>query len=118
MWKLKQTLLEDLFEASNKYYPDEFMCFLSGNKKTKTIEEIVFLPNNSGNNFASIWEGVIPLDDTILGSVHSHPTGRASPSSADKHFFLKYELNLIISLSENKIGFFDNTGKQIDVEIL
>ena len=118
MWKIKKTLLEDLLESSKRYYPDEFMCFLSGDKKNKLIEEVVFLPNTSGKTFASISESTIPLDDTIIGSVHSHPTGRATPSTADKHFFLRYNLNLIISLSENKVGFFDNNGKSIAVEIV
>jgi len=118
MWKLKKTLLEDLFESSKKYYPDEFMCFLSGNKKKHTIEEVVFLPNTSGKTFASILESTIPLDDTIVGSVHSHPTGSASPSTADKQFFQRYDLNLIISISENRIGFFDNNGHTSAVELL
>ena len=118
MWKIKKTLLEDLFESSRRYYPDEFMCFLSGNKKKQISDEVVFLPNTSGKTFASISESTIPLDDTILGSVHSHPTGRAMPSTADKHFFLKYDLNLIISLSENKVGFFDSNGNAITVELI
>lgn len=117
MWKIKQSLLEDLMESSKNYYPDEFMCFLSGDKKNKRIEEVVFLPNTSGKNYASIWEAVMPIDEDIVGSVHSHPTGRASPSTADKKFFAKYSLNLIISVNERKIGFFDSKGNPIQVEI-
>lgn len=105
-------------ESSKKYYPDEFMCFLSGDKKIKEITEIVFLPSTSGTNFASILESVIPIDDTILGSVHSHPSGIASPSAADKVFFRRYKLNLIISTSSNQIGFFDSTGNTIKVEVI
>ena len=118
MWKIKKTLLEDLVESSRKYYPNEFMCFLSGNKKTKIIEEIVFLPSTSGKTFASIWEAVIPLDETIIGSVHSHPQGQASPSSADKQFFRKYNLNVIIGVSAKQINFFNNAGQAIQVEII
>jgi len=117
MWNVKKTLLEDLMEASKKYYPDEFMCFLSGDKKSKTLTEIVLLPNTSGRDFASIQESVIPIDTSVFGSVHSHPTGQARPSQADKKFFKRYELNLIISISEAKIGFFDSAGNATEVNI-
>ena len=118
MWKLKKTLLEDLLEASKKYYPDEFMCFLAGDKENKTILEIVLLPNKSGRTFASIQESVIPIDDTIIGSVHSHPRGQARPSSADKKFFGRYELNLIISTTNEQIAFFDSKSEEIRVDII
>jgi proteasome lid subunit RPN8/RPN11 len=116
MWKIKKTLLEDLMESSKKYYPDEFMCFLAGNAKTSTVTEVVLLPNTSGNNFASIQESVIPIDNDIIGSVHSHPTGLAQPSNADKKFFNRYELNLIISIKNNHINFFDSKGNLLSVK--
>jgi len=118
MWKLKKTLLEDLMDASKKYYPDEFMCFLSGDKKNKTILEIVLLPNESGQTFASIQESVIPINDTIIGSVHSHPTGQARPSTADKKFFQRYGLNLIISTTTKQIAFFDSKSDEIRVDVI
>jgi len=117
MWTVKKTLLEDLMDASKKYYPDEFMCFLSGDKKSKLIKEVVLLPNTSGKDFASIQESVIPIDDDIIGSVHSHPTGQARPSQTDKKLFMKYAINLIVSISEYKIGFFDSRGAGIEVNI-
>jgi len=118
MWTVKKTLLEDLMDASKKYYPDEFMCFLSGDKKKKNVDEIVLLPNTSGRDFASIQESVIPIDPSIIGSVHSHPTGQARPSQADKKLFERYGLNLIISISEKKIAFFDSSGSATEVNIV
>ena len=117
MWKIKRSLIEDLFESAKNYYPDEFMCFLSGNKKEQIIEEFVFLPNTSGRNYASIYDSVIPIDATMIGSVHSHPSGRAMPSDADKKFFRRYLINIIISIRENKINFFDKDGKEIQVQV-
>jgi len=118
MWTVKKTLLEDLMDASKRYYPDEFMCFLAGDKKKKLVEEFVLLPNTSGRNFASIQESVIPLDSSIIGSVHSHPTGQARPSQADKKLFGRYEINLIISVGEGKIGFFDSHGNTLEASII
>jgi proteasome lid subunit RPN8/RPN11 len=119
LWKIKKSLLEDLIEASNKYYPDEFMCFLSGNKKTQEVKEIVFLPTTNGKNFASINTNIIPFDPEIIGSVHSHPNGVASPSTADKTFFRNYKLNIIIGTgNETKTAFFNNQGHPEKIEIL
>jgi len=98
MWKIKQTLIEDAFEAANNFLPKEFMCFLGGDSKTQNIEEIVILPTYNGETFSSVNMNTMPLDQTIIGSLHSHPNGFAMPSNADKHFFKRFKINLILGV--------------------
>lgn len=119
MWKIKKNLVEEICLAAKRYYPKEFLCFLGGNKKEKIIEEIVLLPNTSGNDFASIFDHVIPLDETIIGSIHSHPDSSSIPSKADQKFFQRYEINAIIDGSYllERVRFFDSKGNEIKVLI-
>jgi proteasome lid subunit RPN8/RPN11 len=117
MWTIKKTLLEDLIESSMKYQPNEFMCFLGGDKKKEIVEEIVFLPNESGETFASIQVNAIPFDDSIIGSFHSHPGNSSRASTADKKFFKKYEINIIFAIYSREISFYNSEGKEIQVRI-
>ncbi len=120
MWKIKKSLLEDAMDTSENYYPREFLCFLSGNKKEEEVEEIVLLPSYNGENFSSINMNDMPIDDTIIGSLHSHPGGSVSPSSADKRFFKRFPINIIIGISpiRKKIGFYDDEGERTIVEVV
>lgn len=119
MWKIKKAVLLQVCESAKGFYPNEFMCFLSGDKKTNYLNEIVLLPNTSGKDYASIWEAVIPIDDTIIASIHSHPDSSARPSTADKKFFLKYKINGIIdgTYTPEKILFYDNLSNKIELII-
>ncbi|MFA5763767.1 MAG: hypothetical protein WC915_03055 [archaeon] len=119
MWKIKKTLLEDAFEAANNFLPKEFMCFLGGDEKTQIIDEIVILPTYNGETFSSININTMPFDKTIVGSLHSHPNGFAGASNADKKFFKRFKLNLILGVGIRKeIRFFDENSTDITVEIL
>ena len=120
MWKIKKAVLLSAVEASWNFLPDEFMCFLSGDKKTQTINEIVFLPSSSSADAVSINDWIIPFDESILGSFHSHPNGIPFPSSADKRFFARFSLNAILGspFAVENIRFFDYHGKRIEVSLI
>ena len=120
MWKIKRSLIEDACEAARKYYPDEFMCFLGGDKKKKTVDEVVMLPNTSGEDYATISEIVIPIDESIVGSLHSHPDSSAEPSEEDLKFFAKHPINVIIDGTYSPAGarFYDQKGGRIRPEII
>ncbi len=116
MWKIKKNVIDAAFEASNNYLPDEFMCFLGGDKKSQIINEIVLLPTYNGKTFSSINLGTIPIDETIVGSLHSHPNGCSKFSDADKNFFKRFEINIILGVGKNnEITFYDNKSNKINV---
>jgi proteasome lid subunit RPN8/RPN11 len=120
MWKIKKTLIEDACNAAKNYYPKEFMCFLGGEKKTQTIKEIVLMPTENTEESASINENVIPFDETIIGTIHSHPGTSNKPSQEDKKFFKKYLINAIICkpFETTNTAFYSEKGKEIKAIII
>jgi proteasome lid subunit RPN8/RPN11 len=119
MWKIKQNLIDDAFQAADNFLPKEFMCFLGGDENKQEINEIVILPTYNGETFSSVNLNIMPFDKTIIGSLHSHPNGFAQPSNADKQFFKRYKINLILGNGPiRQIGFFDNKSNPLQVEII
>jgi len=120
MWAIKKSVLLNACSAATNFTPDEFMCFLGGDKKTKTINEIVFVPTENSEHSASVNELNIPFDDTILGSLHSHPFSSNKPSKEDKKFFRKYFINAILGYpyTMETIGFYNEKGEEIKIILL
>ncbi len=121
MVKIKQSVLLDIIEASRNTYPNEFMALLGGDKKTKTIDEIVIVPAIYGKSHAIIQTGLIPVDFRIMGSVHSHPSPNAFPSRGDLRTFPRLgEIHFIIAFPFDitSIKAFDSTGKEVDFEVV
>jgi proteasome lid subunit RPN8/RPN11 len=120
MWKIKESVIEDLLTGANATYPNEFATLLGGNKKLEIIEEFVVPQTITGINFASVNLLAVPFDETIVGSVHSHPNGMPFPSSADKRFFARYFLNAIIGwpFKKENIKFYDSNAKETRVDIV
>ena len=84
-------LLEAIFEGAKRLYPRETILLLRGKKTKGTIrvEELVVPPLATyGDGFANIPLHMLPVDFSIVGTVHSHPSGNLTPSDVDfNHFF-------------------------------
>ncbi|MDD3083961.1 MAG: Mov34/MPN/PAD-1 family protein [Candidatus ainarchaeum sp.] len=120
MWKIKKNLINDIIQSSKNYLPEEFLCFLSGNEEKKEINEIVLIPTQNGNDYSSINIYNMPIDKTIIGSLHSHPNGLPIASKADKKFFERFKINIIIGITqvETKINAYDNKSNKINIKIV
>jgi len=88
---ISQELLQAIFEGARGLYPKETILLLRGEKKNNliTISELVVPPLATyGRSFANIRLHMLPIDFSIVGTVHSHPSGNLKPSTADlNHFF-------------------------------
>lgn len=107
--------------AARNVYPKEFIAFLGSTQKNSVIDELVMLPSTFGEGFSSIRMDLLPIDKSIVGSVHSHPSPNAFPSRADKSFFPKTgEIHLIIAYPFNisSIAAFNAKGKPVRVEVV
>jgi len=88
---LSAELLDAIFEGARRLYPKETILLLQGKKSKDSIEvlELVVPPLATyGRGFANIPLHMLPMDFSIVGTVHSHPSGNLAPSDVDfNHFF-------------------------------
>ncbi|MCD6414086.1 MAG: Mov34/MPN/PAD-1 family protein [Candidatus Diapherotrites archaeon] len=93
--KIKEDTLDFILEACRNTYPNEFLGLLRA--KGGTITEVLLIPGSKFEHTSStLRRDMVPLDPTIVGSVHSHP-GRPIPSKADLNFFSKFgKIHLIV----------------------
>ena len=88
---LNRELLDAIFEGARRLYPRETFLLLRG-KKTKNlihVTDLVVPPLTVyGYGFANFPLHMLPMDFSLVGTVHSHPSGNVSPSNVDlNHFF-------------------------------
>jgi proteasome lid subunit RPN8/RPN11 len=86
-----EEILQAILDGAKRLHPKEMIMLLRG-KKTKnqiTISELVVPPLATyGKSFANMRLHMLPMDFSIVGTVHSHPSGDVMPSHADlNHFF-------------------------------
>jgi proteasome lid subunit RPN8/RPN11 len=88
---LSAELLDAIFEGARRLYPRETILLLRGKKSKDSVKvlELVVPPlATHGRGFANIPLHMLPMDFSIVGTVHSHPSGNIAPSPADcNHFF-------------------------------
>lgn len=120
MIKIKKEVIENIKEFSFNAYPNEFGAMLSC--KNNVVEGLIFYPiSRNDTHSVSINEWQIPVGLDYCGSVHSHPSGSNSPSSADLNFFSKRgKVHIIICYpyeNENVIVY-DREGNVLSFEIV
>jgi len=88
---MNQELLDAIFEGAKHLYPRETILLLRGKKVKDTIciVDLVIPPLATyGEGFATYQLHLLPMDFSIVGTVHSHPSGNKTPSDVDfNHFF-------------------------------
>jgi len=83
-------LLLDMMDMARDVHPREVILLLRGKRKGDeiTVTEYLFPPLGAGGRgFASFPAHMLPIDFTIVGTAHSHPSGNLRPSVGDLHNF-------------------------------
>jgi len=122
-WKIKKKCLELILESAKSTYPNEFGGLLRVDvDKKDTIIEIVLLPGTiSGDSHAIFKLHMLPIDFSIVGTVHSHPSPSPYPSDADLQLFRKQgKIHIIAAnpFNENSWKAYDFNGNEIEVIIV
>ena len=122
-WMIKRECLALIFECAKSSFPNEFGGLLRVDAESKdTIIEVVILPGTvSGDSHAIFQMHMRPIDFSIVGTVHSHPSPVARPSDADLHLFSKYGKIHIIAASpfnEESWKAYDYSGNETEAEVV
>lgn len=116
--KISELAVEFILETARGAYPREFVGLLR--EKDGVIIETLIIPGSKfEENQSAIFPHMVPLDPSIVGSVHSHP-GVPRPSRADLNFFEKHRVNIIAGYpyGMDNLAVFDSRGKPIDLEMV
>jgi len=121
MWQIKKNLFESILIAAKSNYPNEFLALLGGKRNEKLLEELVVIPAVYGKDFSFLQSNLIPVDFSILGSVHSHPSYSFKASSEDLISFPRMgEVHLIIAqpFNDSSFALYDSKGHVLQTKII
>ena len=114
--------LDAIFEGARRLYPKETILLLRGKKSKDAIriDELVVPPLATyGHGFANIPLHMLPMDFSIVGTVHSHPSGNLTPSDVDfNHFFGR--LLMIVGFpfaDERNVAVYNSRGEKLPLHI-
>ncbi len=119
---IPSNILETIYAGAKELYPRESFLLLRGKKSRGTISvnDLVLAP------FAAHGHGEVHFnpymfagDFSLVGTVHSHPSGNISPSHVDLNYFFGRILMIVGYPYEGKdcIVAYDSNGDKIPVEI-
>jgi proteasome lid subunit RPN8/RPN11 len=111
-----------IFESAKTLYPRETVLLLRGKKEKTTIKisELLVPPlANHGRGFTSFPFHRLPIDFSIIGIVHSHPSGNLTPSTGDLNHF--YGRIMMIAgfpfTNEQNIAVYNRDGERLNLQI-
>jgi proteasome lid subunit RPN8/RPN11 len=115
-------LLDSIFEGAKRLYPKETFLLLRGKKSKNEIRvsELVVPPLAVyGYGFANLPFHMLPMDFSVVGTVHSHPSGNIRPSSVDlNHFFGR--ILMIVGFpfaNAQNVAVYDSKGERLQLQI-
>ncbi len=119
---IPSNILEAIYAGAKELYPRESFLLLRGkkNKGVISVTDLVLAP------FAAHEEGAVHFnpymfagDFSLVGTVHSHPSGNISPSHVDLNYFFGRVLLIVGPPYEGKscIAAYDSGGDKVSIEI-
>lgn len=117
-----QELLDAIFEGARRLYPRETILLLRGKKVKDAIRivDLVIPPLATyGHGFANYPLHLLPIDFSLVGTVHSHPSGNKTPSDVDfNHFFGR--ILMIVGYpyaNEQDVAVYNSHGEKLPLQV-
>lgn len=114
---IEKEVINAILELAQMTSPKEFVAFLEGKQVKKTLRVYgLAYQEYTANEHSTLARINFPITSKIVGSVHSHPGPRNTPSRADLHFFSKRGMiHLIIGYPyrEQDIQGYNSNGNKI-----
>ncbi len=120
---LPQGILECICAGAKQLYPRESFLLLRGKKRKNIIhiEDLVLAPFAvHGEGFASFNPYMFSGDFSLVGTVHSHPSGDNSPSDVDLNYFFGRILMIVGYPYEGSgcVAVYDSNGDKVPLQIV
>ena len=112
--------LESALASARSSYPNEFGGVLRADPPG-VIGELLLLPGTTaGRRHANFMLYMLPADLSVVGTVHSHPSGALHPSDADLRLFRSWGRRHIIlgaPFSKGSWRAYDGNGRETTLEV-
>jgi proteasome lid subunit RPN8/RPN11 len=115
-------LLDVIFEGAKRLHPKETLMLLRGKKKKDILQitDLLVPPLATyGYGFANLPLHMLPMDFSLVGMVHSHPSGNLTASDVDyNHFFGR--IMMIVGypyFGKENVVVYNCRGEKLPVEI-
>jgi len=120
--ELPEDLLNAIFEGARQLYPKETFLLLRGKKSKNVIRvsDLVVPPLAVyGYGFANLPLHMLPIDFSIVGTVHSHPSGNVNPSAVDlNHFFGRILMIVGFPFADaQNVAVYDSNGERMPLHV-
>jgi len=120
---IPSNILDAIYAGAKELYPRESFLLLRGKKSKGTISitDLVLAPFAvHGEGFAHFNPYMFTGDFSLVGTVHSHPSGNISPSDTDLNYFFGRILMIVGYPYEGKgcIAAYDSNGDRVLIEII
>jgi len=119
---IKRSVINSILIYCRNLHPTEGILLLRGEaKKDRIIIDNVEIPplSTHGRGFSTFPLHMLPIDFTVIGTGHSHPTGNPQPSTQDLNNF--YGRTMIIATypynTEHQITAYNSQGKPTEYKI-
>ena len=120
--QIPKDIIDTIYEGAKELYPRESFLLLRGKKSKGTIKitDLVLAP------FAVHGEGNVHFnpymfsgDYSLVGTVHSHPSGNISPSHVDMNYFFGRILMIVGPPFEGQrcVAAYDSNAERLPIEI-
>lgn len=115
---VKRSVLESVLDYAKACHPNEGILLLKGRmSKDRIIVEEVEIPPLAvhGRSFSNFPLHMLPIDFSVVGTAHSHPSGVSRPSIGDLNNYGR--IMMIVAYpyrSEQNVFIFDGEGNSIE----
>jgi proteasome lid subunit RPN8/RPN11 len=120
---IDRSVIDSILTYAKIQYPREGILLLRGkvDKNEILVDEVVIPPLAvHGHGYSQFPLHMLPMDLSIMGTAHSHPSGVLRPSVGDLNHF--YSRILVIMAypyeSEQQISVYDREGNTVKYEIV
>lgn len=117
---IRRDVVDLIAEMARSSHPNEFGATLRA--EGGVVTEIVLVPGTlGGDRHAILPLGYLPIDASIVGTVHSHPGPYAIPSDADQQLFRHFGHTHIIIAEPYDDGTwiaYDHDSHEIELDVV
>ena len=114
-------LLDSMLTFARMQHPREVILLLRGSVSRDEIalEEHLFPPfASSGRGFAQFSPSMLPIDFSIVGTLHSHPSGSPRPSPTDlNHLYGRIMVIIAYPYTRDHVAVYDKRGERLPLEV-